>query len=131
MAFKEGNNYGKRFSKDYQPAKKDTRNKTFRKFLVYGELSARECKAIIQSMLQMSREELIKIASDPKSPGVIAVTAKMIAEGDFKALLDLLKFVYGTTLDITTNGKDISHEPITIEVITSPDQVEDTDNKDI
>lgn len=131
MGFQKGNKLGKRFSSEYQPAKKDTRPKLYRKFLVYGDMPAHECKAVVQSLMQYPREDLIKIMADTKTPGFVAVTARMIAEGDFKSLLDLMKFTYGTSLDITTNGKDLAPEPITIEVIHSADQVEDTDNTDI
>ena len=57
---------------------------------------------------------------------------KKMRDGDTRAIIFFLeskgkKRGYGNSIDVTTNGKAITHEPITIEVIDSRDKV---DNKE-
>ena len=62
------------------------------------------------------------------------------AKTKLRAIELIHRFTEGDKLDITTNGKDVAHEPLIVQVIDSREQVdkeeeedrdEDTDNEDI
>lgn len=82
-----------------------------------------------------TRSDTLRKLKDPSATmgeGLInQVIAKAAGKGDCKALMQIMEKVFGfrSNIDITTNGKDMVNEPLTIEIIDNRDKVStDKDN---
>lgn len=89
-----------------------------------------EIKTAISLCTSQDEEGLKKLLKDKSIPMLIRIVArKMLGDGGFEATMKLIENVYGKSLDITSNGKEIKPEPIQIEVITKSSQVEKKDKE--
>lgn len=111
---------GKRlFSSTLQPAP-ENRSGGRKKLLVTlckeNGYSAQDIKNGILNILTMSREEVMSIAMDSKNPMIYAILAKALNDNKtcFGACMQLLQFVYGSKIDVTTNGGNIQPNVINV-----------------
>lgn len=115
MPFQKGNKIGNRFSSTNQPA---NRGQNGRKFSIIkkskGDLSAEDCRKRIANILAQTRTQVLELATDTETDIFSAVISKSLAEGDFKALIELLKFTYGTKteIDAKINAPAMTHEEV-------------------
>lgn len=114
MPFETGHKFGNRFSSTNQPLRVGRKVSTFNTLRKAG-LSAEDCKILIQYLLTLSREEIREIAKDKETPIFQGVIAKSLADGNFKALMELLRFTYGSKIeieDVTQTKQVYSHKEI-------------------
>lgn len=114
MKFEQGNKFGNRFSSTNQPLRAGRKVSTFNTLRKAG-LSAEDCKILIQYLLTLSREEITEIAKDKETPIFQGVIAKSLADGNFKALMELLRFTYGSKIeieDVTQKSSGYTHAQV-------------------
>ena len=58
----------------------------------------------------------------------LALSGQVDAKVKLRAIELIHRFVDGQKLDVTTNGKDITREPLMVEIIDSREQVNTDDN---
>lgn len=77
-------------------------------------MSSDDCRTLISSLLTLSREEINEIAKNKEIHIFQAVIAKALAAGDYKALMEFLKFTYGTKSEIDAKVTEpaLSHEEV-------------------
>ena len=120
MSFEKGNKYGMRFGSNNQP-KNRGRKKVSANIAMLEGLTKEECTRVICNLLQTSRSKINELSADKSTPIYQAVIAKSLSSGEFRSLMELLRFAFGTSLDITTNGKDIKQEQYIIRVVDDGD----------
>lgn len=112
---------GKQFSKDYQPARNGRKPKLYTMAKKTYNLGLPEFRDIVSWMWQMPRAELRRIGEDDQTPIWMATIARALynnaGSGNTKTINELADRLWGRTdqkLDVTTNGKEIVHEPVII-----------------
>lgn len=130
---------GNRFSSTNQPPNRGRKPKLYTIAKKGYSISLDEFREVSKYLVQSNKKELERLASDDTAPIWVVNMARALHKdtgaGRMYALSEILDRVFGraaSSVDVTTNGKDITTEPITIEVIHSnlPND-ENTDDKSI
>lgn len=136
--------YGKntQFSSENQPKNSGRKPKLYTIAKKAYGLSYEEYKEMRMYLMQLSKTELDELSKDKDTPMWIVILCrsyiKGAAMGDTKALEETKTDLWGkdiasSKIDITTNGRDISSTPpsVNIQVVTNDDNLLDLQEKSI
>lgn len=120
----------KHFTSEYQPANRGRKKGIFNTD-GFEKLSSSDMALLFSELLQLNVEELQKIASDKNEPIIRSGMARALIKDGTRGVTYTLQSMFDRMFgkarqqtDITSNGKDISKEPLTIEIIDSRDKVD-------
>lgn len=136
--------YGKehRFTSENQPKTRGRKPKLYTVAKKAYGLSYEEYKEMRMYLMQLSKAELEELTKAPSTPMWIVILCrsyiKGAAKGDTKTLEETKTDLWGkdivaSKIDITTNGRDISSTPpsVNIQVVTNDENLLDLQEKSI
>jgi hypothetical protein len=123
---------GKKFSSTYQPRHNGRKPKIYTiAKKENNKLGLEEYKETLMYLINTTTEEKQQLMADPKTPCWIMCVCnallKDIEKGSTYTLQSIIERLFGkagTSVDVTSKGKEITHEPITVEIIDKREQVE-------
>lgn len=128
----------KHFSSTYQPKHNGRKPKLYTKIKNEYKIGLEEYKNILMYLIQSTETEREKLIIDPKTPCWIICFCKAISKDiekgsiyTLQAITDRLFGKAGQSVDITSKGKEITHEPIIVKIIDKREQLENKADEDM
>jgi hypothetical protein len=122
---------GKKFSNTYQPKHNGRKPKLYTQIKKDYNMGLEEYKDILSCLLNRTTKELKQLEEDKTTPIWVIIICKAIEKDiekgtiySLQAIIDRLFGKAGQSVDVTTNGKPITHEPIIVKIIDKREQIE-------
>ncbi|MBO4923392.1 MAG: hypothetical protein J5382_04615 [Bacteroidales bacterium] len=133
MPIPKGTTPGRKFSTTYQPKIKGRRPSVLKKLDKVYMISSEDRKKWYSYLLSLSVEELEVFINDKSLPiwqvELARFVYKSVAKNDLSVFRELQDRFFGRateSIDVTSKGRAIIEEPLTIEIIDRREQVRNT-----
>jgi hypothetical protein len=122
----------KHFSSTYQPRHNGRKPKLYTQIKKDYNMGLEEYKNILMYIIQSTETELRQLEEDKTTPIWVVIICKAIEKDiekgniySLQSIIDRLFGKAGQSVDVTSNGKSITHEPIIVKIIDKREQLED------
>ena len=122
----------KKFSSTYQPKHNGRKPKLYTTLSKEYKISREDFTTAYSTLINKPIEGLKAIGDDKKTPSWIVMLChaiyKDIQKGTMYSMQEVADRLFGKSgqsIDVTSNGKSITHEPIIVKIIDKREQLED------